>query len=66
LAFGTRDAYAWGMVGVITERDLEQAEECFPGISRFFESLVVKPRTFLELVRKFQHWCEGADAPRAA
>jgi hypothetical protein len=56
----------WSMVGVITERDLELAEESFPGISRFFESLVTKPRTFLELLRTFQHWCEGADAPHAA
>ena len=55
------------MVGVITERDLELAEESFPGISRFFESMLVKPHTFLELLRTFQHWCEGhEDAPHAA
>jgi hypothetical protein len=66
LDLGTRDAYPSAMVGVITERDLEQAEECFPGISRYFESMRVKPRTFLELVRKFQHWCESTDTPRAA
>jgi hypothetical protein len=64
--FGTADAYGLGMVGVITERDLAQAEEAFPGISRFFEALPVKPRTFLELVRGFQRWCQPADAPRAA
>ncbi len=54
------------MVGVITERDLAQAEEAFPGISRFFEALTVKPRTFLELVRSFQHWCQPADSPPRA
>ena len=64
--FGTADAYRLGMVGVITERDLVEAEEAFPGISRFFETLPVKPRTFLELVRVFQRWCQPADAPRAA
>ena len=54
------------MVGVITERDLVEAEEAFPGISRFFDALTVKPRTFLELLRSFQHWCQPDDAPRAA
>jgi hypothetical protein len=54
------------MVGVITERDLAEAEEAFPGISRFFEALPVKPRTFLELVRVFQHWCQPAESPQAA
>ena len=63
---GTADAYTSVMVGVITERDLVEAEEAFPGISRFFETLTVKPRTFLELVRSFQHWCQPEDAPRAA
>ena len=63
---GTADAYTPVMVGVITERDLAQAEEAFPGISRFFETLTEKPRTFLELMRAFQHWCQPADTPRAA
>ena len=54
------------MVGVITERDLAEAEEAFPGISRFFETLPVKPRTFLELMRSFQHWCQPKDATQAA
>ena len=44
------------MVGFITERDLEQAEEAFPGIVRFFQSLARKPRTFLDLVALFEHW----------
>jgi hypothetical protein len=46
------------MVGLITERDLEQADEAFPGIVRFFESLSLKPRTFLQLVALFQQWSE--------
>ena len=43
------------MVGFITERHLKQADEAFPGIERFFEGLVEKPRTFLELVFAFEH-----------
>lgn len=55
------------MVGVVTERDLALAEEAFPGISRFFEALTDKPRTFLELVRLFEHWCEPSSVrPHAA
>ena len=54
------------MVGVITDQDLEQAEEVFPGIVQFFESLSHKPRTFLELVSRFEHWCEGAEDVRQA
>ena len=54
------------MVGFITERDLAQAEEAFPGIIRFFDSLSRKPRTFLELVRLFDHWGEPEDARQAA
>jgi hypothetical protein len=44
------------MQGFITERDLTQADEAFPGIARFFESLPRKPRTFLDLVTLFEHW----------
>jgi hypothetical protein len=44
------------MRGFITERDLTQADEAFPGIARFFESLPDKPRTFLDLVSLFEHW----------
>ena len=55
------------MGGFITEQDLEQAEEVFPGIVRFFDSLARKPRTFLDLVRLFEHWCEPVeDVPAAA
>jgi len=42
------------MVGLITERNLEEAEETFPGICRFFEALTRKPRTFLELLVLFE------------
>jgi len=49
------------MVGFITERDLDQAEEAFPGICQFFDSLPRKPRTFLELVSWYDHWCEPAE-----
>jgi hypothetical protein len=51
------------MVGFITERELQQADEAFPGIVRFFESLSRKPRTFLELVWRFERanqWAQGA------
>lgn len=44
------------MVGFITERELHQAEEAFPGILRFFEALTRKPRTFLGLVAMFERW----------
>ena len=46
------------MQGFITEQDLKQADEAFPGIARFFESLSDKPKTFLELVSVFDHWTE--------
>lgn len=46
------------MVGFITERELGRAEETFPGIERFLESLPDKPRTFLELVVLFEEWRE--------
>jgi hypothetical protein len=52
------------MVGFITERDLDQAEEAFPGILRFFQSLARKPRTFLELMYQFQR-CGAATAAEA-
>jgi hypothetical protein len=55
------------MVGFITERDLAEAEEAFPGILGFFQSLSRKPRTFLDLVSLFQRWGEsGREVRRAA
>ena len=41
------------MRGCITERDFQEAERCFPGITRFYKELPCKPRTFLELVWAF-------------
>jgi hypothetical protein len=41
------------MDGFISERNLAQAEQAFPGIGRFFERLPTKPRTFLDLVAMF-------------
>jgi hypothetical protein len=38
------------MRGFVTDRDLEAAESCFPGIVAFYRSLARKPATFLELV----------------
>jgi hypothetical protein len=55
------------MVGFITERDLDAAEEAFPGIVRFFQSLPRKPRTFLDLVSQFERWAQpGREERRAA
>jgi hypothetical protein len=55
------------MSGYITEKDLNQADEAFPGIKAFFEGLREKPRTFLDLVASFEHWCEsGRELPAAA
>ncbi len=42
------------MGGFITERDFDAAETEFPGIQRLYESLAQKPRTFLELVWKYE------------
>ena len=47
------------MSGFITERDLEQADQEFPGILRFFQQLPRKPRTFLDLLAQFEHWGEA-------
>jgi hypothetical protein len=50
--------------GFITERDFDAAEREFPGIQRLYESLVRKPRTFLELVWQWERRrrSERADA----
>jgi hypothetical protein len=42
------------MRGFVTDRDLDAAEKCFPGIARFYRSLARKPTTFLELVWAYQ------------
>jgi hypothetical protein len=54
------------MAGFITEQQLAEADQAFPGIVRFFESLSRKPRTFLELMSLFDRWCERARDVREA
>ena len=54
------------MVGFITDREIERAEEVFPGIRRFLASLSKKPRTFLELVALFERWREPEEVRRFA
>jgi hypothetical protein len=49
------------MQGFITDSELTQADQEFPGIATFFAALAVKPRTFLELVAQFDHWCDQRD-----
>ena len=49
------------MAGFITERELIEADEAFPGIKRFFESLPRKPRTFLNLVAMYEKLAPGLD-----
>jgi hypothetical protein len=44
------------MQGFITENELDQADQEFPGIARLFTTLAEKPRTFLELVAQYDHW----------
>jgi len=39
--------------GFITEENLDQAEEAFPGIATFYEHCRRKPSTFLDLVWQF-------------
>jgi hypothetical protein len=52
------------MRGLITERHFQTAEECFPGIKRFYLSLAHKPSTFLELVWQYERWFDRvAHAP---
>jgi hypothetical protein len=40
--------------GRITEQQLPMAELSFPGISRFYAEMAVKPMTFLQLVWAFE------------
>jgi hypothetical protein len=41
------------MRGLITEKDFEKVDECFPGIVHYYRELKEKPRTFLELLWGF-------------
>jgi hypothetical protein len=54
------------MQGFITECDLQQADAEFPGIAAYYASLADKPRTFLELVALFDHWCDEHPDQQAA
>ena len=42
------------MLGFITEKNLADAEKCFPGIGRFYAEMATKPATFLQLVWAFE------------
>jgi hypothetical protein len=53
------------MQGFITDAELPAADQEFPGISEFFATLVDKPRTFLELVARYEHWCDQQHPRRA-
>jgi hypothetical protein len=52
------------MQGFITDRELTP-DQVFPGIAEFFATLTVKPRTFLELVARFDHWCDAVERSQA-
>jgi hypothetical protein len=54
------------MKGFITDSELHLADTEFPGIAAFFDSLLEKPGTFLELVGRFEHWGEGRLGPLSA
>ncbi len=41
------------MRGFITTRNLDEAEDAFPGIRRLYGGLRPKPRTFLDLMRLY-------------
>jgi hypothetical protein len=43
------------MRGLITEKDFEKVDECFPGIVRYYRELQDKPATFLELLWGYLH-----------
>jgi hypothetical protein len=48
--------------GVVTEADLGAAEQEWPGLRRFFDRIppIQRPRTFLDLVWRFERWRESA------
>jgi hypothetical protein len=54
------------ILGFITERDFDQAEEAFPGIVTFYEHCGRKPSTFLDLVWQFEKaLADRNDVPNA-
>jgi hypothetical protein len=42
------------MQGFITDRDFDLVERVFPGIKRFYLETLPRPRTFLELLWRFE------------
>jgi len=42
------------LLGFITERNFDEADETFPGIATFYNQCRSKPRTFLDLVWQFE------------
>jgi hypothetical protein len=48
--------------GVVTEEDLPEAEREWPGLLAFMREIppAERPRTFLELVWRFECWREAA------
>ena len=52
------------MQGRITEKQLPLAEECFPGIQRFYARMDDKPATFLQLVWAFEADRAAVKQPR--
>jgi hypothetical protein len=54
------------MRGCITEKDFAQCEDAFPGIVRFYEQLVEKPRTFLELVFAYERRAVASSSRRGS
>ena len=53
------------LTGIVTESDLAQIEESFPGIWGYYLELDDKPCTFLELVWRFSRVRCHSDAPPA-
>jgi hypothetical protein len=54
--------------GLVTEADLPQAEQEWPGLQAFLSRLPrnQRPATFLDLVWRFERWREEEIVPQAA
>ncbi len=52
--------------GRITEHQLPEAEQSMPGITRFYDGLVRKPATFLDLLWAFEDRGSCRSAPKRA
>ncbi|HEU0037015.1 MAG TPA: hypothetical protein VFQ53_40670 [Kofleriaceae bacterium] len=51
------------MRGLITDRDIAEAEVEFPGIEQLLRELEPKPRTFLDLLAVYLHDDHVSPAP---